>query len=171
MNIPISTIALDELPAHAEFVRQGTAAVVSGTGTFLAPISILKEIAGAPDAGQRLADFIDALIEEDYAFAMTVLSEADTGIHNTLWFQPAPGIQHGPQIKVMIDPAKTVRPGGKQASVPFDPTRKAEGDIAPALERQVRAFIELNRDALLKEWNREFASTREFLDALKPLPR
>jgi hypothetical protein len=69
----------------------------------------------------------------------------------------------------MIDPAHTVHPGGKQASVPFDPNRKAEGDIPPALEREVRAFIALNHDALMKEWNREFASTREFLDAVRPL--
>jgi hypothetical protein len=88
---PISTIALDELSAHSEFVREG-AAVVSGTGAFVAPISLLKELAGAPDAGQRIADLADALIEEEYAFAMTVLGELDTGISNTLWFQPAPGI-------------------------------------------------------------------------------
>jgi hypothetical protein len=71
----------------------------------------------------------------------------------------------------MIDPPKAVRPGRQQATVPFDADKPAEGTIPSALEREVRAFIELNREALLKEWNREFASTREFLAAIKPLPR
>jgi|SRR5579871_396415 hypothetical protein len=170
LNIRVRSSAFEELAAHPELAREG-ATVVSGTGAFVLPISLLQDMATAPDARQRLADLADALIEEEYAFAMTVLNEDDTGIFNTLWFQPAPGIAHGPRIKVMIDPPKAVRPGGQQATVPFDPDKPAEGGISSALERQVRAFIELNRDALLKEWNREFGSTREFLAAIKPLPK
>jgi hypothetical protein len=100
---------------------------------------------------------------------MTILDEDDTGIKNNLWFQPVPGGQHGPRIKVMIDPPRAVRPGGKEATVPFD--SKALGDISSALEGQVRAFIDLNRDVLIKYWNLEYASTKKFLDELKPLSR
>ncbi len=169
MNIPIRSGAFIELAGHPELAREG--ATVTGTGAFVAPISLLREIAGSPDPRQRLVDLSDALIEEEYAFAMTVLDEDDTGIPHDLWFLPAPGIQHGPRIKVMIDPSKSVRPGGKQASVPFDPNKPAEGDISFSLEKQVRAFIELNRDVLMKEWNREFGSTKQFLAAIKPLPK
>ncbi len=167
-DIPVRSSDFSELASHPERAQEA-ATVVPGTGTAVLPITLLTGIVASPDARQRLADFVDALIEEEYAFAMTVLNEDDTGIFNTLWFQPAPGIQHGPRIKVMIDPAKAVSPGGQQASVPFDPDKPVQGDIPLALERQVRAFIELNREALLKEWNREFGSTREFLAAIKPL--
>jgi hypothetical protein len=171
-RITIRSAAFEELMAHPELAGEtNSATVVTGTEAFVAPISLLRELAKAPDAGQRLADIADALIEEEYAFALTVLDEDDTGIRNSLWFQPAPGIQHGPRIKVMIDPAKAVRPGGEQATVPFDPDKQAEGDISHALERQVRAFIELNREALMKEWNREFDSSKKFLAAIKPLPK
>lgn len=169
-DIPVRSNDFTELASHPELARDG-ATVVPGTGAFVLPITLLAEMAAAPDAQQRLADFADALIEEEYAFAVTVLNEDDTGIYNTLWFQPAPGIQHGPRIKVMIDPATAVSPGGKQASVPFDPDKPAQGDIPPPLERQVREFIELNREALLREWNRGFASTKQFLAALRPLPK
>jgi hypothetical protein len=169
-DIPVRSSDFSELAAHPELAREG-ATVVPGTGAFVLPITLLAEMATAPDARQRLANFADALIVEEYAFAITMLDEDDTGIVNSLRFQPAPGIQHGPRIKVMIDPATAVRPGGQQASVPFDPDRPAEGNISLALERQVRAFIELNRDVLLKEWNREFKSTKAFLAAIKPLPK
>jgi hypothetical protein len=169
-DIPVRSSDFSELAAHPELAREG-ATVVSGTGAFVLPIRLLAEMATAPDARQRLADIADALIEEEYAFAMTVLDEDDTGIVNTLWFQPAPGIQRRPLIKVMVNPATAVRPGGHQASVPFDPDKPAERDISPALERQMRAFIELNREVLLKEWNRQFKSTKAFLAAIKPLPK
>jgi hypothetical protein len=169
-DIPVRSSDFSELAAHPELARDG-ATVVPGTGAFVLPITLLAEMATSPDARQRLADFADALIEEEYAFAMTVLDEDDTGIVNTLWFQPAPGIQHGPRIKVMIDPATAVLPGGQQASVPFDPDKPAECNISPALERQVRAFIELNREVRLKEWNRQFKSSKAFLAAIKPLPK
>jgi hypothetical protein len=166
----ITVQSFDELAQHPERARHG-ATLVPGMSLFVAPISLLQDLAKAPDAGQRLADFADALIEEEYAYAMTVLTERNTGIYNTLWFLPAPGIQHGPRVKVMIDPARTSRPGGKQAAVPFDRSKPAEGDISPALERDVRDWIDLNRDALMKAWNLEYEGTSDFLDALKPLPK
>jgi hypothetical protein len=169
-DFPIRSSDFGELASHPELAQE-SATVIPGTGTAVLPITLLTEIASAPDARERLADIADALIEEEYAFAMTVLNEEDTGIFNTLWFQRAPGIRDGPRIKVMIDPAKAVSPGRKQPSIPFDPGKPAQGDISPALERQVRDFIELNREALLREWTRGFGSTRQFLAALRPLPK
>jgi hypothetical protein len=167
-GFPVRSSDFGELASHPELAQE-SATVIPGTGTAV-PITLLTEIASAPDARERLADIADALIEEEYAFAMTVLNEEDTGIFNTLWFQRAPGIRDGPRIKVMIDPAKAVSPGRKQPSIPFDPGKPVQGDISPALERQVRDFIELNREALLREWTRGFGSTRQFLAALRPLP-
>jgi hypothetical protein len=175
VNAPFAVQSRDltEVTAQPGLLQQsGTATVVPGTGAFFAQISTLQEIAAAPDAVQRLEAMVEALLEKEFEYAMTILDSDDTGIAtNNLWFQPVPGIQHGPRIKVMLDPAFAVRPGGKQATVPFDPEKSAEGDIPPALEREVRAFIDLNRPALLKYWNLEYPSTKKFLAELKPLPK
>jgi hypothetical protein len=162
-----------ELAAHPERVREANSAtVIVGTGSYASQIQMLYEIAKEPDVRQRLEELADSLIEEEFAYAMAILDPDDTGITtNNLWFQPAPGIQHGPRIKVMIDPAFAVRPGGKQATVPIDPTKKAEGDISPALERQVRDFIALNLPVLIRYWNLEYSSTKKFLADLKPIPQ
>jgi hypothetical protein len=170
--LSVRTSDFEELARHPERASEGVTLVPGlSTSTFVAPLSFLQDLANDPDPRQRLADLADALIEEEYAYAMTVLTERDTGIYNTLWFLPAPGIQHGPRVKVMINPARTSRPGGRQATVPFDRNKPAEGDISPALERQVRDWIDLNRDALTKAWNLEYEGTSDFLDALKPLPK
>jgi hypothetical protein len=171
-TMEIATRDVTELTIHPELLRQtGTATVVSGTGAFFAQISTLQEIAAAPDAAKQLEAMVEALLEKQFEYAMTILDEDDTGIKNNLWFQPVPGGQHGPRIKVMIDPLRAVRPGGKEATVPFDSNAPATGDISSALEGQVRAFIDLNRDVLIKYWNLEYASTKKFLAELKPLPR
>lgn len=171
MDYRVRSADLRELVKHPELARQnGTATVLSGTGAFVSSISTLSAIAAAPDAREQLQELIDALREEEWAFAMSVMDEDDTGIFNTLYLIPVPDGRHGPRIKVMIDPARAVRPGGKEATVPFDPGKKAEGPISADLERQVRAFIDLNREALMREWNREYSSTKKFLADLKPLP-
>jgi hypothetical protein len=169
-NLPVSSAGFDELARRPERARE-TATVVPGTGTAVLPISLLLDFAEKPDAQQRLRDFADALIEEEHAFAMAILDTDDTGIFNTLWFIPAPGIQHGPRIKVAIDPERAVSPSGKLASVPFDPKKPAEGEISPPLERQVRAFIDFNRDVLLDYWNLKISSTKKFLAQIKALPK
>ncbi len=139
MNISIRSSDLNELVNKPELIRQaGTATLVSGTGTFIAPISMLREIAGAPDAVQQLEDIVEALAEQEQLYAMAILGAAVTGIANTLWYIPVPEGQHGPRIKVAIDPPYAKRPGGTEATVPFDEGKPASGPITPALERQVR---------------------------------
>jgi hypothetical protein len=148
----------------------GTATVVPRTGAVIVPISTFQQFARAPGASQELIEFTEALLEQEFAYAMAILDADDTGIENNLWFQPVPGGQHGPRIKVMIDPRDAVRPGGKEATVPFDANKPASGEISQALERQVRAFIELNKPALVRYWNLEYPSTKKFIADLKPLP-
>jgi hypothetical protein len=57
-----------------------------------------------------------------------------------------------------------------EATVPFAKDKFASGPISPALERQVRAFIELNKPVLVDYWNLKI-STNKFLSRLRPLPR
>src|SRR5262249_61490529 len=90
------------------------------------------------------------------------------GMATPLWSTPAPEGQHGPGIKVAMDPPHAKRPGGAEATVPFDEGKPASGPIPPALERQVRAFIALNKQALLDYWNLT-TTTDEFVTQLRPI--
>jgi hypothetical protein len=161
LNLPIS---LPEDPVFGTITpsSSGTAAVV--------PIEWLQQINASGVRPGELEQLLEALNRsQEIEDAIAVLDEDDTGIENTLWFIPAAGAQHGPRIKVAIDPKRAVSPGGKIAAVPFDAATKPE--IAAALERQVREFIELNREALLQYWNPQIPSTKKFLAMLKPIRR
>jgi hypothetical protein len=106
---------------------------------------------------------------EQQLYAMAIRGSAVTGIPNTLcWYIPVPEGQHGPRMKVAIDPPHAKRPGGTEATVLFDEGKPATGPIPSALERQVRAFIALNKPALLDYWNLE-TTTDEFIALLRPI--
>jgi hypothetical protein len=169
MSATVRSSELAELTEKVELIQQaGTATVVSGTGTFIAPISMLRSLVGAPDAVQQLEDIVEALAEQEQLYAIAILGSAVTGIANTLWYIPIPEGQHGPRIKVAIDPPHAKRPGGTEAIVPFDEGKPASGPIPAGLERQVRAFIELNKAALPDYWNLN-TTTDEFVAQLRPV--
>jgi hypothetical protein len=169
MSITIRSSELRELANNPDLIPQaGTATVVSGTGAFIAPISMLRSLVGAPDAVQQLENIVEALAEQEQLYAMAILGPAVTGIPNTLWYIPVPEGQYGPRIKVAIDPPHAKRPGGIEATVPFDEGKPASGPIPPTLDRQVRAFIAFNRAALLDYWNLE-TTTDEFIALLHPV--
>jgi hypothetical protein len=169
MNVTIRSSELAELTNHPELIQDaGTVTVMPGTGAFVAPISMLRRLAEAPDAAQQLGDIAEALAEQEQLYAMAILGSAVTGIANTLWYIPVPEGRHGPRIKVAIDPPQAKRPGGIEATVPFDEGKPASGPILPALERQVRAFIALNKPALLDYWSLK-TTTDEFVTQLRPI--
>jgi hypothetical protein len=159
MTITVRSSDIGELAQNPQLVTQPhTATVVAGTGAFVAPIALLREIAGAPDAVRQLTDIVEALTEQEQRYAMAILSSEITGIENTLWFIPAPEGPHGPRIKVAIDPPRTIRPGGQEATVPFDEKKSSGGPVSPLLEQQVRRFIALNKEVLLDYWHLRIAT-------------
>src|SRR5215475_12412865 len=100
MNVTIRSSELAELTNHPELIQEaGTVTVVPGTGAFVAPISMLRTLAEAPDAVQQLGEIAEALAEQEQLYAMAILGSAVTGIANTLWYIPVPEGQHGPRIK------------------------------------------------------------------------
>jgi len=149
-----------------EVPKPGTLTPLSGSGAFVATIDMLREFdTNGVEPGQ-LSAIIDALEEQEHLYAMAVLSSEKTGIDNTVWILPVPGGRHGPRLKIAIDPPHAKRPGGKEATVPFD--RETVPPITAALEQQVREFIALNRSALLEYWNGN-TTTDEFLAQLKSI--
>jgi hypothetical protein len=129
---------------------------------------MFQELAAAPNAGEKLGDVVEALLEQEFQYATAILDAEVTGIANILWFQPVPTGQHGPRIKVAIDPPDAIPQGGAEATVPFADDKPASGPISPSLERRVRAFIELNKPVLMDYWNLKI-STNKFLSQLRPL--
>lgn len=160
MNIKVQSSEFDEL--NRELVQQAeTATVVAGTGSFIAPIAMLRRL--APNEIQQL---VDDLEEQENLYAMAVLGSGVTGIANTLWYIPVPGGQHGPRIKVAIDPPHAMRPGGVEATVPFD--APAIGPMSRELESRVRAFIEITKAALLDYWDLN-VTTDQFIARLRSI--
>jgi hypothetical protein len=163
MNITIrSSEEADVGPGR--IAQQGTLTLVSGTGSFIAPVEWLQALATAPDGQAQLQLAVEALAEEEAIDLMVSLGPSITGIDNTLWFTPTPA--HGPRIKVAINPAHAKRSSGVVASVPFD--APAVGDISPALEQRVRAFIALNEAVLREYWALQIF-TDELIRRLKPV--
>jgi hypothetical protein len=165
---------LDELkvrPAPEEGTIEvpelGTASIVPGAGGFVASIETLRKLA---EEGVSLLQIVDTLEEayeeQEHLYAIAILTTATTGIDNTVYMIPVPEGRHGPRLKVLLDPAHAKRPGGKEATVPFDADTVPPVDAG--IERQVRQFIELNRDVLLAYWKGDLA-TDEFVKQIRPI--
>ena len=154
------------LEGTIEIPKPGTVTPVSGSGAFVATIDMLRDFdANGIEPGQ-LAAMIDALEEQEQLYAMAILSSAKTGIDNTVYMIPVPQGRHGPRLKVAIDPPHAKRPGGIEATVPFDSDTVPPVDAR--LEQQLRQFIELNRPVLLAYWHGEL-TTDEFVVQLQSI--
>ena len=76
-----------------------------------------------------------------------------TGLHNTV-FISVKFAQHAPRIKVAIDPPTHIDPFGDNASVAIRDGAVVAGKLPAAVLESVRAFIALNRAALLDYWEK-----------------
>jgi hypothetical protein len=140
----------EELAAHPERVREANSAtVVASTGSVVTSIAMFKEFVEKPGA---LAEFVEALIEQEAEEDMVSAWPKDTGLDNAIKIIPG-NQRHGPRIKVAIDPPNRFVEGGLAASIPFgeDEIRAPiPADVVPRkVELQLRRFIELNRAVLL----------------------
>ena len=110
--------------------------------------------AGAP----RLVRLDPALAEEEIAEleSMASFGPAATGVSNTIFILTKAGVRHGPRIKVAIDPPLSFNVRAKTASLSIPDGEHVAGESVPsALHKQLRQFIELNRDVLLAYWRQE----------------
>jgi hypothetical protein len=163
-NLTIEPIAEEDM---VEVPHLGAVSLASSSGAFVTTIETLSEL---NEQGIGLSEIVDALKdareEQENLYAMAVLTTATTGIYNTIYLIPVPHGRHGPRLKVMLDPPRAKRPGGNEATVPFDTGTKPPVDVE--LEQQLRRFIEINRPALLAYWQGETA-TDEFISQLRPI--
>jgi hypothetical protein len=91
-----------------------------------------------------------ALAEEMVSYRRNV-----TGVRNTIFISPKGFTQHGPRLKVAIEPPDSLNLYGETASISIPAGNVVSGAIDQELLDQVRQFIALNREALLAYWNYE----------------
>ena len=89
----------------------------------------------------------EELLEETVSYHKNV-----TGLENTVFISPKGNTQHGPWIKVAIDPPLSIDPRTKTASVAIADGTAVAGEVPPWLLDQARRFIDANRDVLLDYW-------------------
>ena len=102
-----------------------------------------------------------ALAEEEVAEleAMAAFGPEDTGVSNTIYISPDATGRHAARIKVAIDPPLTFSVRGKQASITVhDGEHVAGAPVSAALHKQLREFIELNRDVIMHDWRGEIGT-------------
>jgi hypothetical protein len=91
-------------------------------------------------------------IEIDDLQEMVSYRKNVTGVDHTVFISPRGNARHGPRIKVAIDPPDSLDPHSETATIDLD-GNVAAGRIDPALLRQAREFLQLNRDVLVDYWN------------------
>ena len=110
----------------------------------------------------------DELAERELLQEMTSFTQKETGIRNHIFVSPKGNTRHAPRIKVAIDPPDSFDPRGETASVMIDGGKVAVGKLPAKLLRQVKRFIDLNRDVLLDYWEYRIG-TAELVERLRSI--
>jgi hypothetical protein len=141
--------------------------VSNGTAVF-DPEQWLRQLHAAGLTPYVLRDMADALVEEEELTAdMVSYRKNVTGLDNTV-FISVKFPQHGPRIKVAIDPPTHIDPAGDNASVSIADGSVLAGKLSADVVKQVRAFIDLNQDTLLDYWEKRI-DTDELRQRLQPV--
>jgi hypothetical protein len=150
----------------------GTVRLVSGTGAFVAEISLLREINANGVAPGELTAVIDALEEQaetELLGDMLSYRTKHTGVSNTIFVSTKERMRHGPRIKIAIDPPDSLSPGCVNASIAIDSGEVVAGEEPKAIVlKQAREWIALNRDALLDYWHQRIDAA-DFNERIKPI--
>ena len=97
-------------------------------------------------------------------FLMSNLSPRMTGLPFVVWISPRGGARHDVRVKVSLGPKATP---GEFITVTVRPEVEViEGALPPGTMRQLRRWIELNREVLVKFWEGEIEYTEDVLRAL-----
>jgi hypothetical protein len=131
-----------------------------------AGIAVTLDVA---NGSRSLVDISDALAEREWLWDMSSFGKKTTGVDHNIFVSTNMGVQHGPRIKVAIDPPNSFSPRCVSASVSINDGQVVAGEIrSAALLKQVREFIELNREALIEFWNCQIG-TDELHDRLRSI--
>jgi len=90
-----------------------------------------------------------------------------SGLPFIVWISEKGGARY--DVRVKVSPGPRVREFAATISV-RPQIEIIAGELSTENLRTVRAWIELNRETIIKYWNGEILYTDEALAALKPLP-
>ena len=108
-----------------------------------------------------------ALLEDEGLFEMVNIRPELSGLPFIVWISERGGARH--DVRVNVSPGPRVRDFSATLSV-RPRVEVLAGDMSARDLELVRAWIELNRDAIIKYWIGEILYTDEALAALKKLP-
>jgi hypothetical protein len=117
---------------------------------------------------QSVVSISDELAERELVGEMVSFRNDVTGVDNTIFISTRGHAQHASRIKLAIDPPDSLNPLSETASVAIVSGDVIAGEVPAKLLRQVRKFIELNRDVLLDYWDYRI-DTKQLERALKPV--
>jgi hypothetical protein len=115
----------------------------------------------------EIVDFADELAEEELVEETVSYRKNVTGVDKTIFISPKGKTRHSPRIGLAIDPAHTVDPQSETAAVTTADGAVVAGAVPPDLLKQVRRFIDANRDVLLDYWEYRI-DTEELRQRLRP---
>ncbi len=93
----------------------------------------------------------DELAEQELLEEMVSYRKKTTGVDHIVFVFPKGNTRHGPRIKLAINPPDSLNPRAETTSSTFD-GEVVDGVVPSWLLKQVRRFLELNRDALTDFW-------------------
>jgi hypothetical protein len=110
----------------------------------------------------------DELAERELLEEMVSYSKKTTGVAHTVFISPKGFTRHAPRIKVAIDPKDSFDPRCETATIAIHDGDIVDGKVPTKLLKQVREFIELNRQVLLDYWDYRI-NTEQLQERLKSI--
>jgi hypothetical protein len=110
---------------------------------------------------------VAAVAEDQSPFRVFNIRPELSGLPFIVWISEKGGARH--DVRVKVSPGPRVREFAATISV-RPQIEIIAGELSTENLRAVRAWIELNRETIIKYWNGEILYTDEALAALKPLP-
>lgn len=110
---------------------------------------------------------VDVRGEEDGLFEMANLSPKRTGLPFVVWISPKAGAPHDVRVKVSAGP----KAGPSEfITVALRPEiRVIGGEMRTDDFERLKAWLELNRDAIIRYWDGEIEYTEDAIAALRTI--
>jgi hypothetical protein len=110
----------------------------------------------------------DERAERELLEELVSYSKKTTGVVHTVFISPKGFTRHAPRIKVAIDPKDSCDPRCETATIAIHDGDVVDGKVPTKLLKQVREFIELNRQVLLDYWDYRI-NTEQLQERLKSI--
>jgi hypothetical protein len=118
---------------------------------------------------QPIVDISDELAERELLEEMVSYRKDVTGVTHTIFISPKGKTKHAARNKIAIEPPDTLNPDTVTASIEISNAKVVAGKTPDTdLQKQVKAFIELNRSVLMDYWEYRI-DTKQLTERLKSI--